>query len=92
MRKRWKVGDIVKIDLENGYLSFGRVLESPLIAFYDIRTKETPPIEEIISSTVLFKVFVMHYAVKSGHWPILENRPLDNSLKEVVRFFSTRCT
>lgn len=37
-----QVGDILKIDLGGGSFSFGRVLEEPLIAFYDLKTSEVP--------------------------------------------------
>ncbi|GAB1268388.1 hypothetical protein NBRC116493_16410 [Aurantivibrio infirmus] len=86
MSKR-KVGDIVKIDLKNGYFAFGRVLKEPLMAFYGFRATATPSVEEIVSKEILFKIWVMNNAVTSGRWPIVGHLDLDESLLKSVTFF-----
>lgn len=87
MSIKLNIGDIVKVDLGDGYYSFGRVLEEPLIAFYDKRVMETPPIDEIISSPILFKIWVMNHAITSGRWEVIFNKSLDDNLKQPVHFF-----
>lgn len=90
MRKRkvrLNVGDILKIDLGDGFFSFARVLHNPMIAFYGIRTKSTPDIEAIISAPVIFKIAVMNYAVTSGRWLIIGSRPLEEELHAPIHFF-----
>ena len=81
------VGDIVKIDLENGTFCFGRVLEEPLLAFYDLNVTDDPSLEEIVSSPILFKVWVMNHAITSGRWPVIGSLPLDEDLQQPVKFF-----
>ena len=50
------IGDILKIPLGDNSFCFGRVLEEPLIAFYDLKTNQIPPPQEIISLPVLFRL------------------------------------
>lgn len=89
MRKRqhYKVGAIVKIDLGDGFSSYARLLEVPLIGFYDIYTDKDLPIDEIVSKPILFKVWVMKYAVSSCRWPKVGYQPLEAELKELPVFF-----
>ncbi|MCK6265720.1 immunity 26/phosphotriesterase HocA family protein [Vibrio sp. ZSDE26] len=58
-----KVGDVLAIKLEDGSFSFGRVLEEPLIAFYDCKSVDKLGLEEIVSKPVIFKVWVMNSGV-----------------------------
>jgi hypothetical protein len=48
------VGDVVRIDLGDGYHTYARVLEEVLFAFYDSRATEELPIERIIASPISF--------------------------------------
>lgn len=82
-----RIGDIVKIGLEDGSMCFARVLEEPLVAFYDIKTNFMPSIDEIMRSPILFKVWVMNHAITSGRWEVVGHQELDESLKKPVRFF-----
>ncbi len=80
-------GDIIKIGLGDNMFSFGRVLEEPLIAFYDFKTGDTPGIEAIISLPIIFKICVMNYAVESERWKVIGNYPLDSTLKVAPKFY-----
>ena len=82
-----KVGDVLAIKLEDGSFSFGRVLEEPLIAFYDCKSVDKLSLEEIVSKPIIFKVWVMNSAVESGRWEVLGNEPLDQGLEEIPKFF-----
>lgn len=86
-RQKRRIGDILKIDLGDGSLAFARVLEEPLIAFYDLRADVPIAVERIIQSPIAFKIWVMNYAVTSGEWPVIGHAPLDEDLKEEPRFF-----
>ena len=86
-RIKRKEGDVLVIALEAGSYCFGRVLPSPLIAFYDINTKAVPSIDDIISAPILFKLWVMDYAVKRGRWEVIGSRELDTTLTAPVKFF-----
>jgi hypothetical protein len=83
----WKEGGFVAIDLGDGYVSFGRLLKRPVIAFYDVRTADSLAPEEIIKHPVLFKLCVMRHAITRGTWPVIATLPLDKSLREQVVFF-----
>jgi len=82
-----QVGDVIKIDLGDGLYCFGRVLDEPLIAFYDTKTTEIPDIQTLVALPILFKVWVMIDAVTSGRWPVIGNVPLDSNLKIAPKFF-----
>ena len=79
-RQTRQLGDIVRIDLGDGFHSYARVLEEALFAFYDSRTEQAPPIDKIIALPVLFIVPVMRYAVTRGRWKVIGSMPLDVSL------------
>ena len=81
------VGDVIKIAFEDGNICFGRVLEEPLIAFYDLKTDSVPEIDEVISLPILFKVWVMNHAITSGSWEVVGHKKLEASLTEPVQFF-----
>lgn len=86
-RKTGTVGDILRIDLENGLHAFGRVLNSPLMAFYDTATEVQDPPGNILNTNILFKTWVMKSAYKSKNWNIIGNSPLDSTLTEEPLFF-----
>lgn len=84
---KWRVGAVVRIDLGGGPFAFGRLLESPLIAIYDLKHRGIPEIDEVISAPIAFKVWVMKYAINDGDWPIIANVPLDARLLEQPWFY-----
>lgn len=86
-RQRQRVGDVVQIDLGGGYLAFGRVLENPDFAFYDIRAKQAPPLEAILRAPVAFRVWVFRAAVTSGRWRVIGTAPLEAHLSMAVPYF-----
>tara|TARA_R110002073_G_scaffold34432_1_gene102173 strand:+ start:1043 stop:1498 length:456 start_codon:yes stop_codon:yes gene_type:complete len=81
------VGDIVKVRLEDGDFCFGRILEEPLVAFYDLKTVRISSVEEIVKRPILFKIWVMNHAINSGAWEVIGHHELEDDLKEPVRFF-----
>ncbi|MBN9564723.1 MAG: immunity 26/phosphotriesterase HocA family protein [Alphaproteobacteria bacterium] len=86
-RQREKEGQVFKVNLGDGYHSYGRVLPKGTYGLYDIRTKEELAIEEIIKQPVLFKVAVMRYAITQGDFPVVGIVPVEDELKEVPNQF-----
>ena len=57
--KRKRVpGDVVLVDLGDGFHCYARVLEEGLFAFYDGRSEGSEPIEDIVNRPILFHVSV----------------------------------
>jgi hypothetical protein len=75
------VGDFVKINLGDGFHTYGRILEEAQFAIYDCRSKVDVPIDVVADSAVLFFVSVMNHAVTKGRWPIVGSLPLSAALK-----------
>lgn len=86
-RQQYKVGAIVKVPLEPGWHTYARLLQPPLLAFYDSRSNRELPLEEIISKPILFKIAVMRDAVTSGRWQKIGAMPLESHLVEEPVFF-----
>jgi len=66
-RQQRTVGAIVKIPLEDGYHTYGRILDYG-VAFYDARTKEELPPAEIVKKKVLFITEVYDSVITKGFW------------------------
>ncbi len=82
MKKKKRVeGDIFEIKLPDGDLAFGRVLPDPLCAFYDLKCKVAPSLDDILGAKVLFKIWVMNHTFWYARWPTIGNRPLEPDLK-----------
>jgi len=86
-KKLRKIGDVVKIPLDDEFHGYARVLRSGLFAFYKLKTRKEIPLTEVLKEPVLFKVCVMEYAISDGRWEVLGNYPLEDPLKEHPLFF-----
>ncbi|CAM2942720.1 immunity 26/phosphotriesterase HocA family protein [Vibrio neptunius] len=88
-KTRRKIGDVVKIRLDNNEICFGHVLKEPLVAFYDMKVEAESivRIDDVVESPILFKVWVMNNAITSGRWEVIGNVELSESLSEPVTFF-----
>ena len=79
-RQQRTVGSIVEIPLEDGFHSYGHILETQ-IAFYNIHTKDKIELGEIITFPVLFITTVYDYAITKGYWlKVGKKVSLDNAL------------
>jgi len=89
-KKKFKLnpGDIVQIKLEDGDFCYGRILEEPMVAFYDKKDGGNSTFGDVILAPILFKICVMNYAVTSGRWRILGTIPLEEELRMPVWFFN----
>ncbi|AFD06632.1 immunity 26/phosphotriesterase HocA family protein [Solitalea canadensis] len=85
MKKQTRtIGSIVKIELNNGYHTYGRVLSDASFAIYDCRTNiEIQDPEIIVQKPILFIVAVYDSAVKNGRWLKVFNLPLEKELERL---------
>lgn len=81
-RSKFRPGDVFEVDLENGFRGYGIVAAGNDHAFFDLRSRQTPPLEEILSKKVIFRVPVSQEPFASGSWRILGNAPLTGELLE----------
>jgi hypothetical protein len=86
-RGRWRIGDIAEIDLGKGEHSYCWVLKSPLVAFFDLRTKRKREVPEIVMLPIAFKIWVMKYALTSAHWPVIGKINPPPGVLESPKFF-----
>ncbi|MGK9339722.1 Imm26 family immunity protein, partial [Sinorhizobium meliloti] len=64
-------GDVVRIDIGNGKHLHAVALTHPLFAFLDGVFEREEPVQDVRDRAVLFKLWVMDSAAKSGRWPIV---------------------
>lgn len=88
-KQRLKAGSLVRVDLADGHVAFGRVLEHSEIGFYDyfIQMGEPPNPPDIYAAGIAFILTVMDKAVKSGRWQIIDERPLELDLQKPRDYF-----
>jgi hypothetical protein len=87
LRQRWADGAIVQIDLKDGTYGYGVVIEYGLIGFFDYKSSNTEVNQdEILKSKILFKIWVIKYAVTQV-WPIIGKMKLSEEIKEEPKFF-----
>lgn len=80
-------GDIVQIDLGEGWFGYGRKLAS-VWAFYDFRSRDAMVPEEVLKHPVLFKVWAgERKGLETGVWKPLGHIPLTDEEQRPVRFF-----
>ena len=69
--RKQKRGDIVRIDIGNGKHFHAVALTHPLFAFLEGVFEGEEPVRDVRDRAVLFKLWVMDSAVKSGRWPVV---------------------
>lgn len=80
-------GSVIAIPLRDGHFSYGRILQEPLIAFYDLRSHDILPIESVLPLSIIFTLYVMNYPITDGDWKVIGNAPLTSELLEEPFFF-----
>jgi hypothetical protein len=86
-RGRWRVGDILRIDLQDGRHAYAQVATKPIIVFFDGAFTDEPPAESLPNLPVAFRLGVYRYAVTKGLWPVVGNAPLtEENAREPVFF------
>ncbi len=80
-RQQRTIGSIIKIDLGNGFHSYGRILPDSAFAFYDCKTKENiSDLQRIVSSPILFIASVYNDVITKGIWIKIGSLSLEQSL------------
>lgn len=84
-----KVGNILAIPLGEDWFGFAWVLNSPLVAFFDLRARANafPSVEEIAQCPIAFRIAVMKAALTSGEWPLVGNVAVPEQVNEPSWFF-----
>lgn len=80
-------GDVVAISLGDGTYAFAIVLAEPLMMFFDLRCSSVPPVEGIVNSPEVFRIWVMNSAITSGCWQVIGNAGLGAELQSSPVFF-----
>jgi len=81
-KKRWEHGNVVTKTLDDGWTYYARLLESPWVAFYRHRTKQTADdLAKVVASPVLFTIATHKDLVTNGAWKLAGHIPLDGSLE-----------
>ena len=85
-KQKHKTGTLVRLALSDGSFGYGRLLESPYVAFYNYRTTNPDSdLDRISSKPVLFKIAVNLLAVNA--WESIGWRALEEHLTQpLVQF------
>jgi hypothetical protein len=85
--KRTQEGDFFQIDLGEGLCAYGRVLESPTLAFYDTSGEPLEDLNLLQKVPILFKIWVMKDVFKKPHWKLVGSLELEEELTGRIWFF-----
>jgi len=88
-KQKFSIGALLQIDLKNGQYAFGRVVNKEETLFYDFFTDNISNLNfaEIYSAKELFRVSVMKYAITSGLWVVIDNKPIEADLALPNKYF-----
>ena len=81
--KKYKIGNIYAIPLNDSEFSYAQVCVSGDMVFFALKSKEHPTLEEIVSSPIAFRVTVALDAAKLGKWILIGNAPLQGVAAEM---------
>jgi hypothetical protein len=87
MKQKEEEGAFVKIQLDDKFHCYGRIIIKKYYAFYDCRTESDLPLDVISKCPILFTIGVYSYAVKKDRWEIIGWLPLEEKLKTPPTFF-----
>ena len=86
-QRKPKEGDVLAIPLGDGTYAFGQVCKGGgSYAYFDLRSNQFLPIDEIVSCPVAFRVAMVGDSAKNGGWTILGNLPLIGPLAELASY------
>lgn len=75
-------GGIVKINFDDSYHTYGRILNYHDVALYDCKTdQDVTDLNEIVKHPIIYKMIVNEGGVKYGRWPIIGIIPLEKELQ-----------
>jgi len=85
--KYWTPGNVVEIPMTGGKWCYGVVLSSPLIGFLNVRSDSRLTVEKVSDCTILFRIWVMKYAIGKNGWQIIGQLSLTDDMKQEPWFF-----
>lgn len=66
------IGDVLEIPLGRGQVGFALVLESPLVAFFNVSAGPTElSAADVARYPAAFRIWVMHQPITDGEWPVI---------------------
>ena len=83
-RQKWTRGSVVQIPLGDGCYAFAQLLDLPELAFFDLKSDRVIDPAEATRYPVLFRLWVMVYALSKGRWPKIGRAEIPNHLAEPV--------
>ena len=81
-QRKYRPGDVFEVNLGDGFRSYGIIAAGNDHAFFDLRSRQTLPLDEILTHRVIFRVPVSKEPFAAGHWQILGHAPLTGELRE----------
>ena len=75
-RKRPKNGDVFEIQISEGMLAYGQLVEGNVLGcyiFYDVISEEHLSLQQIANSPILMLTFTVDQKIVSGEWKIIGN-------------------
>lgn len=85
-RQRRRLGDLVMIPLNPDEHGYAWVLDDPLIAFFDYKSREVPAVDVLIRHPIAFRVWTTSKAIVSGQWKRIGTAPPPAWLREPPTF------
>ena len=76
-------GDVIAIPLGDGMFGYGRVLASPLLGFYHLRSPQILDVAAVMAVPILFRV----WGNGASDWTVIGNSPLEEALRIAPLFF-----
>ena len=80
-------GSVFEVTLDDGALAYGIVVDFPLVAFFDLRASDRPSLEDVISSEVLFRIWIMRSALGKSGWPVIGCASVPSHLTATPTFY-----
>jgi len=77
-------GAVVVIPLDDGFHSYGQMLDDPEYALFDIRTTDKLSPDDVVLRPVAFRLWVMRYAHSTGRWIKIGNAQINGALQQPV--------
>jgi hypothetical protein len=81
-KQRWEPGTVIRTTNADGDTYYGRLLEFPWAAFYDLRTEQPlDDLQAIVAAPVAFTVAAHKDLIAKNQWEAIGSVALDGSLQ-----------
>lgn len=87
-RLNWHPGNIVEIRLSDNSYAYGIVIKFPLIGFFSYNSMDQiKDVNQLVYNTILFKVWVMKYAISKKYWKVIGHMELNEEIGRIPSFY-----